>query len=129
MLSETKVGTALSAALTQTGTYIDEVLLVSLAEVVQESSLTGVGVQKHKVLHPNSVPGYQSPLHDDVSVIFHLFFLNTRVAWYRLRRESKPPHTSGPDQPSTGNANVLLTSSPRCFTSVSTHGFLYNQEF
>lgn len=58
-----------------TSTHIDEILLVSLAKVVQESSLTGVGVQKHKVLHPDPVPGYQSPFHVCISVLFHFFFL------------------------------------------------------
>lgn len=60
---------------TRPRTYIDEVLLVPLAKIVQERGLTGVGVQKHKVLHPNSVPGYQSPFHVCISIIFHLFFL------------------------------------------------------
>lgn len=60
---------------TRPRTYIDEVLLVPLAKIVQEGGLTGVGVQKHKVLHPNSVPGYQSPFHVCISIIFHLFFL------------------------------------------------------
>lgn len=59
----------------QSSTYIDEILLVAFPKVVEESSLAGVGIQKDKILHPDPVPGYQSPFHVGVAVLVHLFLL------------------------------------------------------
>lgn len=43
--------------------YVDEVLPVSLAQVVQESQFAGVRVEQDKILNSDSVAGDQSPFH------------------------------------------------------------------
>lgn len=45
--------------------YIDEVLLEALAEVLHEGRLAGVVLQQDKVLYTHPVPGRQGTLHGD----------------------------------------------------------------
>lgn len=44
-------------------THVNEVLMEAFSQVVQEGTLTGVGVQQNKILDANPIPGGQRTLH------------------------------------------------------------------
>lgn len=64
----------MAGARPRTGSYVDEVLLEALAEVVHEGGLAGVRVEQHEVLHPDLVAGRQGPFHVQTDVLPPHFF-------------------------------------------------------
>lgn len=44
-------------------THVNEILMEALPQVVQEGSLTRVGVQKNEILDAHAIPGRQRGLH------------------------------------------------------------------